>query len=192
MAVARRRRRDRHLPAGRRARARLGVRRVRAGPDRHRRACCRCACALVTLWCTGMIYASLPTIRAWHQPLVAPVYMVLALATGGVLLALLLAMFGHELRWAAGASVLALAFGAVLKRLLLDRDRRGGENPHRRGRHRAWPSRHGAAARSAAHPAELRDARDGLSGGAAPRRKASRHGRWLLLFLLPLVARCCC
>ena len=33
-------------------------------------------CALVTLWCTGMIYASLPTIRAWNQPLVAPVYVV--------------------------------------------------------------------------------------------------------------------
>ena len=48
-------------------------------------------CALVTVWCTGMIYASLPTIRAWHQPLVAPVYIALALATGGVLLMLLLA-----------------------------------------------------------------------------------------------------
>src|SRR6185436_17993602 len=30
--------------------------------------------ALITLWCTGMIYASLPTIRAWHNALVAPVY----------------------------------------------------------------------------------------------------------------------
>src|SRR5436190_18305384 len=29
-------------------------------------------CAFMTLWCTGMIYASLPTVRAWHQPLVAP------------------------------------------------------------------------------------------------------------------------
>jgi len=47
-------------------------------------------CALVTVWCTGMIYASLPTIRAWNQPLVAPVYETLALATGGVLLVLLL------------------------------------------------------------------------------------------------------
>ena len=49
-------------------------------------AVCSAPCALVTLWCTGMIYASLPTIRAWHQPLVAPIYVVLALATGGVLL----------------------------------------------------------------------------------------------------------
>ncbi len=30
--------------------------------------------ALGTVWCTGMIYGSLPTIRAWNQPLVAPVY----------------------------------------------------------------------------------------------------------------------
>src|SRR3979411_3202706 len=34
-------------------------------------------CALITVWCTGMIYASLPTIRAWNQPLVAPVYVAL-------------------------------------------------------------------------------------------------------------------
>jgi sulfite dehydrogenase (quinone) subunit SoeC len=73
-------------------------------------------CSLATLWCTGMIYASLPTIRAWNQPLVAPIYLVLALATGGVLLILLLAAFGYGLRWAAIATVLALAVGAMLKR----------------------------------------------------------------------------
>ena len=72
-------------------------------------------CALVTVWCTGMIYASLPTIRAWHQPLVAPAYIALALATGGVLLGLLLAILGYPVRWAAAVSVLALALGAILK-----------------------------------------------------------------------------
>ena len=74
-------------------------------------------CALVTVWCTGMIYQSLPTIRAWHQPLVAPIYIVLALATGGVLASLLLAIFGNELRWIAGVSVVMLALGAIMKRL---------------------------------------------------------------------------
>src|SRR6476619_1750534 len=74
-------------------------------------------CALITVWCTGMIYASLPTIRAWNLPLVAPVYVVLALATGGVLMNLLLAVFGYELRWAATGTILALVFGAILKRL---------------------------------------------------------------------------
>lgn len=73
--------------------------------------------ALVTIWCTGMIYASLPTIRAWNQPLVAPTYVALALGTGGVLLCLLLTIFGYEIRWAAMATVLALALGAILKRL---------------------------------------------------------------------------
>src|SRR3954471_16815047 len=74
-------------------------------------------CALITVWCTGMIYASLPTIRAWNQPLVAPVYLALALATVGVLINLLLAAFGYELRWAAIGTVLILVFGAILKRL---------------------------------------------------------------------------
>jgi DMSO reductase anchor subunit len=74
-------------------------------------------CALVTIWCTGMIYGSLPTIRAWHQPLVAPIYLAVALATGGVLLCFLLAIFGTGVRWAAGASGIALLLGAVLKRL---------------------------------------------------------------------------
>ena len=73
--------------------------------------------ALITVWCTGMIYASLPTIRAWNQPLVAPVYVALALATGGVLMNLLLATFGYELRWAAIGTLLALVLGAILKRL---------------------------------------------------------------------------
>jgi sulfite dehydrogenase (quinone) subunit SoeC len=72
-------------------------------------------CALVTLYFTGMIYASLPTIRAWRQPLVVPVYIVLALATGGVLLCALLAAYGRDFRIAAAVSALALAAGWILK-----------------------------------------------------------------------------
>jgi len=71
--------------------------------------------ALVTLWCTGMIYASLTAIRAWNQPLVAPVYIALALATGGVLLCALLPMFGQPSRWIAGATALSLVAAWVLK-----------------------------------------------------------------------------
>lgn len=71
--------------------------------------------ALVTLWCTGMIYASLPTIRAWSQPLVVPVYLVLAVATGAVLLCFLLVLFGHRMHWAAIPGVAALAIGWFLK-----------------------------------------------------------------------------
>jgi DMSO reductase anchor subunit len=72
-------------------------------------------CALVTLWCTGMIYASLPTIRAWHQPLVAPLYVALGLATGSVLLTGLLAGFGLDARCAAAASAILLAAAALMK-----------------------------------------------------------------------------
>jgi DMSO reductase anchor subunit len=71
--------------------------------------------AATTLWCTGMIYASLPTIRAWRQALVAPLYVVLGLATGGVLSTFLLAVFAVELRWIATASASALLLGAILK-----------------------------------------------------------------------------
>jgi DMSO reductase anchor subunit len=72
-------------------------------------------CAIVTVWCTGKIYASLPTIRAWNQSVVTPIYLVLGLATGSLLLGLFLAVFGYELRWAAGASALLLALGCDLK-----------------------------------------------------------------------------
>jgi DMSO reductase anchor subunit len=62
-----------------------------------------------------MIYASLPTIRAWHQPLVAPVYVTLGLATGGVVATLLLLVSGADVRWIVGASACALLLGAILK-----------------------------------------------------------------------------
>ena len=38
--------------------------------------------AALTVWCTGMIYASLRPIREWHHPLVAPIYLGFALMTG--------------------------------------------------------------------------------------------------------------
>ena len=72
-------------------------------------------CAVATVWCTGKIYATLPTIRAWNQGIVTPIYLALALASGSVLLTLLLAVFGYEVRWGAGASALLLALGCDLK-----------------------------------------------------------------------------
>jgi DMSO reductase anchor subunit len=69
--------------------------------------------ALLTVWCTGMIYASLKTISAWHQPLVAPLYLVLGLATGAVLFDLLLRIWGAAGGLAAilAAVLLALSLG---------------------------------------------------------------------------------
>ncbi len=48
------------------------------------------ALSLATVYSTGMIYQSLPTIRAWHNPLVTPIYLALAIATGGVIAMLFL------------------------------------------------------------------------------------------------------
>jgi sulfite dehydrogenase (quinone) subunit SoeC len=69
------------------------------------------ALAMATLYCTGMIYASLPTIRAWKQPLVAPLYCLFGVATGAILFALLLALWN-------GAVPAMLAWFALLALLI--------------------------------------------------------------------------
>lgn len=65
--------------------------------------------AVVTVWCTGMIYASLRPIRQWHNGLVVPVYFALALMTGALWLAALAALFGLGAR-----PLLALAVAAIV------------------------------------------------------------------------------
>jgi DMSO reductase anchor subunit len=50
--------------------------------------------SVITVYCTAMIYASLKTIRQWHNGWVAPAYLSLALASGAVLLVCLTALFG--------------------------------------------------------------------------------------------------
>ncbi|MEZ5923077.1 MAG: DmsC/YnfH family molybdoenzyme membrane anchor subunit [Hyphomicrobiaceae bacterium] len=73
--------------------------------------------AAVTVYCTGQIYASLPTIRQWQQPLTTPVYLILALATGALLATALLAVLGHPWSLAARVAFLALAVGLLMKML---------------------------------------------------------------------------
>ncbi len=51
--------------------------------------------ALVTVYCTGMIYQSLKTIRQWHNTWVTPIYMLLALATGALWFNALILAFGE-------------------------------------------------------------------------------------------------
>lgn len=53
------------------------------------------ACAALTVWCTGMIYASLKPIRQWHHPMVAPGYLVFAGFTGAALMGALGGFVGH-------------------------------------------------------------------------------------------------
>lgn len=50
--------------------------------------------AAVTVWCTGMIYASLKPIPQWHHPLVAPGYLLLSAYSGMALLAAVSALGG--------------------------------------------------------------------------------------------------
>ncbi|MCB9930804.1 MAG: dimethyl sulfoxide reductase anchor subunit [Alphaproteobacteria bacterium] len=52
--------------------------------------------AAVTVYCTGMIYASLKPIRQWHSPLTTPNYLLLALLTGTVALNVVSHLFKVE------------------------------------------------------------------------------------------------
>jgi DMSO reductase anchor subunit len=72
-------------------------------------------CALLTLYSTGMIYASLRTIRQWYQPLTAPIYVALGLASGAVLMRLLLAIFSEAHPWSAWLAIVGLVVCAALK-----------------------------------------------------------------------------
>jgi DMSO reductase anchor subunit len=65
---------------------------------------------VISVYCTAKIYSSLPTIRQWHHPLVEAGYLVLALATGSVLLVALanaFALHAPVLGRMAAASLLA-------------------------------------------------------------------------------------
>lgn len=75
------------------------------------------AMCIVTVWCTGMIYQSLPTIRAWSQPLVTPLYVVLSLTTGAALMLLLLRTFGHDAEDFGWLTVALLALALLMKRV---------------------------------------------------------------------------
>jgi DMSO reductase anchor subunit len=71
--------------------------------------------ALLTLFSTGMIYASLRTIRQWHQPLTAPIYIALGLASGAVLLNVLVRAFGFPQPWVTWLALANLGIAGILK-----------------------------------------------------------------------------
>ncbi len=72
--------------------------------------------AAITVYCTGMIYASLPTIRQWHHPLVTPGYLLFGAFSGAALLAMLAGFWGQAAAPAAIAAVLGAA-AFLLKRV---------------------------------------------------------------------------
>ncbi len=72
--------------------------------------------AMVTVFTTAMIYASLPTIRQWRHWAVVPGYIVLAIATGAVLLYALATLFGRSGIPALGVITMAgLALAIIVK-----------------------------------------------------------------------------
>ncbi len=71
--------------------------------------------AVATVYCTGMIYASLPPIKAWHQPLTAPIYLAFALVTGLLAVHLLLILFGVPHLLVGLLSMIAVGGAFILK-----------------------------------------------------------------------------
>ena len=71
--------------------------------------------ALGTLFTTGMIYASLRTIRQWHQPLTVPIYIGLGLASGAVLLNALLQVWRPAPASAAWLAIVSTGGVGILK-----------------------------------------------------------------------------
>jgi DMSO reductase anchor subunit len=72
------------------------------------------AMAVVTVVCTGMIYASLKPIRQWSNPYVLPIYLLAALFSGGACLAGVATFWGAS-RLLAYASVVAAVVTLVAK-----------------------------------------------------------------------------
>ncbi len=82
--------------------------------------------ASVTVYCTGMIYASLRTIRHWNLALVPVFYLAAAAATGTLLFLLILAIFDQVPLWVAISGVGSLFVALMIKRSYwyrIDRDK---------------------------------------------------------------------
>jgi DMSO reductase anchor subunit len=75
--------------------------------------------AVVTVWCTGMIYASLTTVRQWRHPSVPWGYLLFAAFCGATLLAALAALWG-EARIPALLAALAGGGAIAMKRAYWD------------------------------------------------------------------------
>lgn len=71
--------------------------------------------SLLTVYCTGMIYASLRTIRQWNLSIVPIIYIALALASGVVLFNLLAQLFDFSAAWCSWLAILVLSVALALK-----------------------------------------------------------------------------
>ena len=71
--------------------------------------------AMLTVFCTGKIYSTLTTIRAWNTPLTVPVYLAFSLATGAALLAAITSIFGNFPGFLVGLAALLAVITLALK-----------------------------------------------------------------------------
>jgi len=71
--------------------------------------------ALITVYCTAMIYQSLKTIPRWHNGFTVPGYLAMAMATGGLWILPLLALSGSGLQAMALPTMGFLLLSAVIK-----------------------------------------------------------------------------
>ncbi len=71
--------------------------------------------AVVTVYCTSMIYASLKTIPAWATAWTPASYLAMALVTGSVLLCALAYMGGYFTNMIQWVTMILLVFGALVK-----------------------------------------------------------------------------
>ncbi|MEP3115760.1 DmsC/YnfH family molybdoenzyme membrane anchor subunit [Nisaea sp.] len=71
--------------------------------------------ALVTVYCTAMIYQCLKTIPRWHNSFTVPGYLAMAMATGGLWLLPLLALSGNDLQAMALSTMGFLLLSAAIK-----------------------------------------------------------------------------
>jgi DMSO reductase anchor subunit len=71
-------------------------------------------CAVVTVCCTAMIYRSLKPIPRWHNGWVLPNYLLAALMSGALCLALVVQLFGPH-RGISALAVAAVAMAAIAK-----------------------------------------------------------------------------
>ena len=78
--------------------------------------------ALVTVYCTAMIYASLKPIPAWRHRFVPRVYVLFALFTGGLLYCAIATLLGREVRNIAAIAAVVAALLLVVHKQLYWRD----------------------------------------------------------------------
>src|SRR5262245_24201843 len=73
------------------------------------------AMAFITVFCTAKIYSTLATIRQWNNPLVLPVYLVMALSSGAVLFVALARLFSVDLPFYGFIAIATVASALLIK-----------------------------------------------------------------------------